>query len=361
MPVVELRTHRVRVPLHTPFSTAVRTVDHVEAVLVEARDEDGRSGWGEATENWRVTGASLAGIEAAVDGPLRAVVLGRDPDATEPLTRDVGRAVQGNQAARSAVDCALHDLAAVRLSVPLARLLGAGTLRVPTDVTLAAGPAERMRTAAEQRRSEGFDVLKIKLGDPGGDDLRRLKEIGAAVGPGVRLRIDANQGWTPKQAVRLIGEFEQTGLDIELVEQPVAAGDFDGMAYVTARTGVPVMADESVWSPADALRLIRTRGADLLNIKLAKCGGLRPARQLMALAEAAGVGVVLGSMMETHVGTAATAALAATARPGGLLPDLDAAWWLSRPPVTGGMVYDGAELCLPDAPGLGITGLAHTA
>lgn len=360
MPIVDLLVHRVRVPLRTPFVTAVRRLEVVEAILVELRDEDGRSGWGEATENWKVTGASLAGVEAALTGPLRAVVLGRDPDGVVPLARDISLAVVGNQAAKSAVDCAVHDLAANRLGVPLARLLGATTLRLPTDVTLAAGSAADMARAAASRRDEGFSVLKIKLGDPGEDDLGRLTEIGAAA-PGARLRIDANQGWSVKQAIRLIREFEQTGLDIEFVEQPVAAGDIAGLAAVTHAVGIPVVADESVWSPADALRLVQTRAADLINIKLAKCGGLWPARQILAVAQAAQVGVLFGSMLETHVGTAATAALAATAQPSPVVPDLDAAWWLSSSPVLGGLSYDGAHAVLPNRPGLGITGLARDA
>jgi L-Ala-D/L-Glu epimerase / N-acetyl-D-glutamate racemase len=360
MPIVDLRLHRVRVPLHTPFVTAVRRLSTVEATLVELRDEDGRSGWGEATENWKVTGASLAGAEAALSGPLREAVLGRDPDDLVALAQDIAGAVVGNEAAKSAVDCAVHDLAAVRLGVPLARLLGTTVSRVPTDVTLAAGTPDEMRAAAERRRAEGFRILKVKLGD-GGDDLRRLTGIGAAAGPDMRLRVDANQGWTAKQAIRLILAFEDTGLDIELIEQPVPAGDLDGLAQVTRSVGIPVMADESVWSPADALRVARERSADLINIKLAKCGGIGPARRLMAVAEAAGTGVMFGSMMETHVGIAATAALAATADPARIVPDLDAAWWLKAAPVRGGVSYDGPFVDLSPLPGLGIVALADGA
>ncbi|MFE9611197.1 mandelate racemase/muconate lactonizing enzyme family protein [Streptomyces sp. NPDC006012] len=360
MPITDLRLHRVRVPLHTPFVTAVRRLSTVEATLVELRDEDGRSGWGEATENWKVTGAGLAGAEGALSGPLREVVLGRDPDDLVPLARDIASVVVGNEAAKSALDCALHDLAAGRLGVPLSRLLGTTATQVPTDVTLAAGTPDEMRIAAKQRHAEGFRILKVKLGD-GGDDLRRLTEIGLAIGPDMRLRVDANQGWSVKQAIRLIRAFEDTGLDIEFVEQPVPAGDLDGLAEVTRSVGIPVMADESVWSPADALRVVRARAADLINVKLAKCGGLWPARRLTEVAEAAGVGVMFGSMLETHVGVAATAALAATARPAQIVPDLDAAWWLATAPVRGGIGYDGPRLDLSPLPGLGIVGLADGA
>ncbi|UNS99731.1 dipeptide epimerase [Streptomyces tubbatahanensis] len=361
MPVTDVRTHRVRVPLHTPFVTAVRSTSQVEALLVEIRDEDGRSGWGEATENWRVTGSSIAGAEAAVAGPLAAAVTGSDPDDLEPATRALAATVTGNQAAVSAVDCALHDLAAARLGVPLGQLLGTTRRSVATDVTLAVDTPERMRDAAGRRRAEGFTVLKVKLGRGEHDDLARLTEIAEAAGASTVLRVDANQGWTPKQAIRLIRAMEDRGLNVEFVEQPVAAGDLEGLAEVTHAVGLPVMADESVWSARDALHLVRTRAVDLINVKLAKCGGLRAARHLVALAEASGVGVLFGSMMETHVGVAATAALAATASGGGPVADLDAAWWLAHSPVAGGPRYDGAALVLADAPGLGITALADPA
>jgi L-alanine-DL-glutamate epimerase-like enolase superfamily enzyme len=288
-------------------------------------------------------------MTAALTGPLGETVLGRNPDDLEALTRDVTRAVVGNTSAKAALDCALHDLAAQRLGVPLARLLGGTTLRVPTDVTLAVGETTEMAEAAAHRRAEGFTVLKIKVGDPGADEIRRLTEIRRAAGPDAVLRLDANQGWDLKQAVRLIQAIEDAGLDVELIEQPVPAGDIDGLAWVTDRVQVPVLADESLWSPADLLRLIGRRAADLVNIKLAKCGGLRAARHLLAVAEAAGTGVVFGSMLETHVGTAAAASLAAaTGTP--LIPDLDAAWWLARSPLQGGMAYDCAAIALPPPP-----------
>ncbi|MDV3126749.1 dipeptide epimerase [Mycobacterium sp. 21AC1] len=357
MPVTEVTTHRVRVPLHTPFVTAVRSTSEVEALLVEIRDEDGRCGWGEATQNWRVTGTSLAGAEAAVTGPLTAAVVGADPDDLDPLVHALTSTVTGNQAAVSAVDCALHDLAARRRGVPLAQLLGTTRGSVATDVTLAVDTPSRMRAAAQRRRTEGFTVLKVKLGR-GEADLARLTQIAEAAGESTVLRVDANQGWTPKQAVRIIRAIEDRGLNVEFIEQPVAAGDIEGLAEVTRAVTLPIMADEAVWSPRDALRLIGTRAVDMINIKLAKCGGLRPARHLMAVAEAAGIGVLFGSMMETHVGVAAMAALAATVSETAPIPDLDAAWWMSRSPVIGGARYEGAHLVLADAPGLGITALA---
>ena len=133
----------------------------------------------------------------------------------------------------------------------------------------------------------------------------------AAVGPDVTLRLDANQGWTPDQAIRLIGALEDAGADIELVEQPVPAADLDGLARVTAAVETPVMADEAVFSLADLTAVIERGAATLVNVKLAKAGGLAPAREQLALAAAHGIGTMVGSMMETGIGVAAAGSLVA--------------------------------------------------
>jgi L-alanine-DL-glutamate epimerase-like enolase superfamily enzyme len=361
MPVVDLVAHHVRMPLRAPFVTARRRAEAVVAVLVELRDEHGHSGWREGVQTWRVTGESLAGITAAVTGPLRETVLGRDPEDLETHCRDIARAVVGNTAAKTAVDTALHDLAARRLGVPLTHFLGATTARLATDVTLALADTDQMTEVAAARVGEGFPTLKIKVGDSGNDEVERLRRIRNTAGPEVRLRLDANQAWTPKQAVRILHGIEDADLDVELIEQPVAAGDLAGLAWVIDRIGIPILADESVGSPADLLELVRHHAADMVNIKLAKCGGLRPARHLAAIAEAPGIGVLIGSMLETHVGVGAAAALAAAIPAHGGIADLDAAWWLANPPVTGGTTYNGHTIVLPDTPGLGITGLTPAA
>jgi L-alanine-DL-glutamate epimerase-like enolase superfamily enzyme len=213
-----------------------------------------------------------------------------------------------------------------------------------------------MASACSQRVAEGFRVLKVKVGGDPAEDLHRLVAIRKAAGPDAVIRLDANQGWTARQAVRLVSELEDADLGIELVEQPVPAGDLDGLAFVSSRVCTPVAADEAVWSPADLVEVVRRRAADVVNIKLAKSGGLRPARALLAVAEAAGVQVMIGSMMESHVGIGAAASLAALADTP-YVADLDAAWWLKHSPVLGGPSYDGPLLHLPAAPGLGITAL----
>lgn len=353
MPIAEVRTHRVSAGLHTPFVTALRRATTVDSLLVSIHDEDGRVGYGEAPQVWRVTGSSVAGAEACVRQVLGPALLGRDPDDLNANCVTVRKAVVGNAAARSAVDVALHDLAARRLGVPLARLLGGAGRRVPTDVTLSAGTAAELAAAATDRAAEGFTVLKVKVGVDAPGDVARVRAVRDAVGPDVGIRLDANQGWTPREAVRVIRGLASAGLGVELVEQPVARSDLDGLAWVSDRVDIPILADEAVFGLADLVEVIRRRAADLVNVKLAKCGGLSAARSLLELAAEYGVGTLVGSMMETEVGVGAAAALVA-AYGTSLVSDLDAAWWLASSPIRGGIRYQRGEVVLPDAAGLGV-------
>jgi len=269
----------------------------------------------------------------------------------------VGRAVPGNFGAKAAVDVALHDLAARRLGVPLATLLGGSGARVATDVTVSAGEPAELAVAAKARITEGFDVLKLKVGTDARNDLERVRAVRDAVGPAVRLRLDANQGWTPREAVSVIDALVEAELGPEFVEQPVAARDLDGLAWVRARSDLPILADESVYGVRDFVELIRRGAADMVNVKLAKCGGLRVAATLLELARECGIGTIVGSMMESHVGVGAATSLVA-AHGTSAVSDLDAAWWLERSPVRGGITYDGASVVLPAGAGLGIDGLS---
>ena len=369
-----LRVHRVALPLVRPFVTAVRSTERLDTAVVEAVDSDGRSGWGEAPVSWRVTGQSVAGITAVVHGPFLETVRGRMVADLAMVCDELARSAVQNVAARSAVECALYDLAAQRAGVPLSQMLGAGTVpaglpRTATDMTLSAtADIDALVQAARAQVAAGFTTLKVKAGI--GDDVTALAEVRAAVGPDVALRVDANQAWQPKQAVTIIRQWEDQGLGIQLVEQPVAATSLEGLAWVTEHVQTPIVADESVWSAVDLLEVLRRRAADVVNIKLAKTGGLREAARVLAVAQACDIGVLVGCMMESRVGISAAATFVVSAgaatgvargwgsRVCDTVHDLDAGLWTDAVAVRGGALYDGAQItCSPQA-GLGITGVA---
>lgn len=354
MSITDVRCRRITMALHSPFVTALRTTSTVETLVVELVD-DGVRGFGEAPQVWRVTGESVAGAEACILGPLRDVVSGRSSDDLTDLARAVSVAVVGNAGAKAAVDVALHDLAARRLGVSLSRLLGSSRSRVDTDVTVSAGAVDQIGADAAARVSDGFSVLKLKVGTDAATDVDRVRAVRAVVGPDVAIRLDANQGWTTKQAIRVVHDLEDAGLDIELVEQPVAAHDLAGLAAVTAAVDTPILADEAVFGLRDLTAVIELRAADLVNVKLAKCGGLSVATTMLDLAAAHGLGTMVGSMMEGPIGVTAAASLVAS-RPTTVVSDLDAAWWLAEQ-VPDGPTYDAGTIVLSDRPGLGIDSL----
>ncbi|RKT31505.1 L-alanine-DL-glutamate epimerase-like enolase superfamily enzyme [Microbacterium sp. AG1240] len=347
--ITGLRVEVTSVALKAPFVTSVRRADAAQIVVVEARDAAGRVGMGEAAVSWRVTGESAESVTAAVAGPLSDVVVGRAPD-DRALPEDIAVALWGNASARSAVECAVADLRAAQTGSAVWQLLGARSPSLRTDRTLSAASPRELAEAAVGHCEEGFGVLKIKV-RASDDAVAGVREVRAAVGDGVRLRIDANQAWRPDEAVRIIREMERAGVDLEFVEQPVAADDLPGLAAVAAAVETPVMADESVRTAADVRAIAERTSVSLVNLKLAKAGGLTAAERAAEVARDHGIGVIVGCMLEGPVGITAAAGLAAAVAPE-VVHDLDGAHWLVDPLLTDRTAAFSADtILLPSAPG----------
>lgn len=349
--ISDIATTRVSVPLREAFRTALRTVETAHAVRVAITTTDGATGYGEAVGTPPITGETLGSIEAAVAGPISAALCGRDVEDLDAAGQALSASVVGNFSAKSAVDCALYDLVARRLGVSLRAVLGGGGADVLTDITVSAADPGGMTDAARHRLAAGFHVLKLKVGGHGDvdRDVTRVKAVREGVGNDVTLRVDANQAWSPRGAVHAIRAFEDLGLEVSLVEQPVAAKDLDGLAFVTAHVDTPIMADESVFTGRDFLDVVKRRAADLVNVKLAKCGGLRAAQALLAIAETTGVSALIGCMLELPLAVAAATSLAAARLPDAV-HDLDAAWWLAD--EEGPLRYEEGRVVLPVGAGL---------
>jgi muconate cycloisomerase len=225
----------------------------------------------------------------------------------------MGKRVQGNPFARAAVEMALWDLNGRALGVPVHRLLGGRVRdRVPLSWSLAVSNPDAELAEAREKVDKGHRIFKIKTAaHPVAEDVARVRAIREAVGPDVRLRVDANQGWDRPTALRAIRAMEP--YDLDFVEQPVPRWDLDGLAEIARSVTVPIMADESCGSPQDALAIARRGGVSILALKLTKSAGLAPTMAIARIAEAAGLGCYVGCMIETSLGTAAhlQAALAA--------------------------------------------------
>ena len=252
-----------------------------------------------------------------------------------------------NGAAKCALDIALHDLAAKQLAVPVYELLGTSPLLPPTDFTI--GIDEPAVVAERAARAARFPALKIKLGGP--HDLATLEAVRAVfTGP---IRVDANTGWEPEEGVRLLPDLVRLG--VELIEQPFPAHRLDQLAWLQERSPLPIVADESAVTIDDLDRLVGVVAG--VNVKLAKCGGVGPARRMLERARDLGFKRFLGCMEETSVGIAASAAVASLAD----WVDLDGCLLLADDPFTGLTLGDDCRWILSAAPGLGLARRTATA
>jgi L-alanine-DL-glutamate epimerase-like enolase superfamily enzyme len=354
MQITRVSAAEVKVPLKVPFKTAVRAVDHVHSLVIVVETDSGLKGYGEAPATALITGDTIDSMRAGLR-ILAPLLKGRSLGEFNALLRTLARGLTHNTSLKAALEIALFDLRAQAFGLPLYRLLGGGLPKLKTDVTISVNDAATMIADARRAVAEGFDAIKVKVGGRGWrEDVETTLAIRAAVGAQIALRLDANQGWTAKQAVRALHALERADAEIEFVEQPVQAGDVAGLRFVTERSAFPVLADESVFDVHDAIRLLETRSADILNIKLMKTGGLSQATEIAGLARRYGRPCMIGCMLENAISVSAAAHFAVANADVVTLVDLDGPTLCRESVVEGGMQVAGPWITLPDAPGLGV-------
>lgn len=358
MKIVRFELAMLRIPLRTPFHTALRSVDAVEDVVLRLHADDGRIGHGSAPATTAITGATHASIIAALRDRIGPALLGGELADLPGLLARVHGAIAGNVNARAAAELALHDLAGQFHGLPLWRLLGGSQGNaLQTDLTISVDAIDKMVADAREAVERGFRALKIKLGKDGDTDVARVLAIHAAVGGRALLRLDANQGWGAAQAVRILLAIEAAGVSPDLVEQPVPAADLDGLALVAASVRTPVMADESVFGPEQLPEIARRGAAAIVNIKLVKAAGISGAVQIADLAPQHGLSCMIGCMLEGPIGVAAAAHVAA-ARPRSITRiDLDGPSLCRQDPVESNVEFDGPAIRFGEGAGLGIRGI----
>ena len=345
----------VRLPLREPFIIAYATYPDVLSVLVRVSATNGAVGWGEATPDPNVTGETWAGTAATLRHDLAPTLLGRDARDREALMRGLETRVEGAPAAKAALDIALYDLVARAVGIPVWLLLGGRSrdaLRISRVISL--DEPETMAAAAAHHVAAGFPTVKVKLGDAGDfrRDVERLAAVRDAVGPHVAIKVDVNQGWrTPGVAIAAIRAAADSRASY--FEQPVAAWDLEGLAEVRRQTGAMIMVDEGCHGPRDMSRVAGLRAADLVNIKVMKCGGLANAIQLNAIAETAGIEAQVGTMVESAIASAAGLHLA-TALGNVRTVEMGGPLMLAADVSDLAAAYDRDRIVLPDRPGLGI-------
>jgi L-alanine-DL-glutamate epimerase-like enolase superfamily enzyme len=278
--------------------------DRSPFLIVRVHTDEGLAGLGEVSCTPRWSGEDSVTAQHVCARYLTPALLGQDPRDIECLTGVMTGAIVGHHFTKAAVEMALWDLLGKSLGVPVYRLLG-GPARagVRTKFSVAAAEPGHSAQIASWACEQGFTAMKVKVGTGLPGDVARVAAVREAIGDSVRLGVDANGGWTRAEAAAALAPLAEAA--VAFVEQPVAPRDLAGLADVRRRSSVPVVADESVGVPEDALDVTAAGAADVLSIYVGMAGGIAPARRVAAIASAAGCGWTIGSNLELGIGLAA--------------------------------------------------------
>ncbi len=326
------------------FKIATMVISGAENVLIRIRTNEGIDGWGEASSFRAIVGETQK-INLAAAQELREMLIGKNPLDYASRIREMDAFLPLNATIKSAFDMALYDLASKHANLPLYRFLGGEKRLIETDLTMGIAKLEDAGKDAMKIVNQGFKKIKTKVGIDPEEDILRLKAIREAVGPDIKIRIDANQGWDRVTAVKCLQAMEP--LDIEFCEQPTRRWDLDGMKYVSERTSIPIMADESVFSPEDAMMVIQKQAAPMINIKISKSGGIKNAIMIANICEAAHIPCMTGCMSESGLANTAFSHFA-MAHPIVQYFDLDANVGHINEPIIGGVIIENGTVSFPD-------------
>lgn len=309
--IQKANTQVIKIPLKRPFVTHLHTVTAINAIRLTITLANGMVGVGAATPNRVVTGDNLTSMQTILDEVIIPQMVGASLAHVEPLMAKLQHSIVGNPAAKAAFDIATYDLLSQIYHAPLNHLLGGSKQSMATDYTISIGNQDQMIAEAQKLTKKGFTALKIKVGNaPIEEDVATVMAIAQAVGPQVSLRLDANQAWSYKEAVRGISRLAAANLNIAFIEQPLPADRLHDLALLRQESPVPIMLDESVFSPLDTFTAINAHAADYVNIKLMKSGGIYEATKINQICETAGVPCMVGCMIEAPESIAAAAAFA---------------------------------------------------
>ncbi|MEM2917754.1 MAG: dipeptide epimerase [Candidatus Bathyarchaeia archaeon] len=311
MGIQRIEVFPVTLHYHEPFTISAGSSIESHNVIVKIITDYEVIGWGEASPSKRVTNETQETVLQTLD-KIAPRLIGECPLCIEKDLEIMDETVPGNPSAKAAIDMALHDILGKTTKKPLFMVLGGYKKEILTDITLSLKTPKEMAKDAVKAVKEGFKALKLKLGVNPKEDIERVKLVREAVGNDVDIRIDANQGWTTQQAIEVLQKLEP--YNIQFCEQPISAQNVHEMAKVRVASPIPIMADESVHTPSDALRLIYENAVDFINIKLMKCGGIQNAKKIAAVTEAANIPCMIGCMGESNIGISAAVHVAVATR-----------------------------------------------
>lgn len=349
MKITHTEIYRFKIPME-PFVIATGTMHFAQNVLIRIYTDTGIYGVGECSAFPMIVGETQETCLAMARDFAKILIHKNPLDIPERMNDLLGYAAH-NSTIKSAFDMALFDIAAKHARLPLYRFLGGQKRSVETDMTIGIDTPENMAISALKYQKQGCRIIKIKLGKQIHDDIERVKQIRAAVGPEMILRLDANQGWSFDDALLALGKLE--AFDIEFCEQPMRTWFDDQLPELNLNSPIKIMADESCYNHHDARKLINSKACEYLNIKFAKSGGILEAQKIHEIALQTGTKCMIGSMLESRIALSANLHFA-LASPNVIFFDLDTCLLGHLvDPVVGGLTYDGYFLSVPDTPGIG--------
>lgn len=351
MQIVTVEVVPVDLPLRLPYQTAhhAEAIESVSAVFVRVETTQGREAWGCAAFDPALTGETK---EAVVTACQSCAERARDlnPLNIEFALDELSQLTEQTPSALCAFDLAFHDLLGLAADMPLYRLMGGYRHRIQTSITISIASVDPSVELARQRAAQGFRILKIKGGVNPQEDVLRVRAISAAL-PHLTLRLDADQGYTVRQALDVARALEDK---LEMLEQPTPAADLEALRQVTKESPVPVLADESVSQPTSAMEVAQLHAADGMSIKLTACGGLRCARQIDTIARVAQMNTMISCVNQPALLTAAGLSFALSSH-NVEYGDLDGHFDLIGDPTLAGFRVEEGWLIATDVPGLGCT------
>jgi L-Ala-D/L-Glu epimerase len=354
MKITGIEAWTVRMPLAEPYTIAYQAVEAAENVFLRLETSSGVVGYGCSAPDPPITGESAATVVEAYGKHMADRLKGADPLRYMRILADLQKVVGRQPAALALADTALFDLVGKIARLPLYQMLGGFRTRIQTSITIGILPVDRTLELAEKHIRNGFSILKIKGGTDVDLDIERVLKVRERIGPSVRIRFDANQGYTAEQAHRFIEAARRAAL--ESIEQPTDRYRPELLGRIRDRHDLPVMADESLLRLRDVYRLAKRHLVDIINVKLMKAGGISEALQICAAARAARLEVMVGCMDESALGISAGLHVA-LARQSVRYADLDGHLDLMGDPADGAVILKGGYLYPNRNPGLGVVKL----
>ena len=349
MKIVKTEIYKFRIPM-IPFTIATGTMENAQNILIKIHTSEGIIGYGECSAFPMIVGETQTSCyHHAMD--FAAFWKGKNPLAIADRLKELDNIIAGNYTIKSAFDIALYDIAAKAANQPLYAFLGGRQKAIESDLTIGIDSPENMAKEAISFKQKGVNVIKVKLGKEPSVDIERIKQIRNAIGNQIKIRIDANQGWTKEDALMVLQNLAP--FDIEFCEQPMHKYYDDYLPALCAASPIPIMADESVFTHHDARKLIANKACHLINIKFSKSGGIHEAIKIHDIAMEHNIACMMGGMLESRLALSAKMHFV-MAKNNIKYYDMDTCLLGHlEDPIIGGVQFNGMHLSIGDQPGIG--------